>query len=353
MSYKPQLCQNCGAKLEVPRLWKHMVVCSSCYTELSRPAPAATERVERVSWWPAVGVSLAVVASVMAIYIVAASTGGRTTRPYPNVSASPTPQPPLPSEPEPTFFTAGPTSFPASAPAPSTNPASTGPATTSSSSGAIAGTSWLLRKEDENVPIRGLPVQLLRPTVRRQALLSSLSAEAATWKYLADAYDDRAEEVRQMQDEDDEGDSESVVDYEQSAEEAVKALDRIGVATRAAPPEADLAGAFKTLTELSVFNVPRFADVVADTLVTEVRTDAAGNYTFENVPPGVYYVHAAISDGRNFVEWCLPVRVDADVGPVQVDLTKRTATLIYGEKYGAPALTAKLEPPDSADGSAR
>jgi hypothetical protein len=296
---------------------------------------------------------MAVAAAVVAIYILAISSSGRGPNPYPKAGASLTPRPPLPSEPEPTFFTAAaPTSLPASS-SPSTGSATTGPATTSSSTGVIAGMSWILRKNDEKVPIRGLPVQLLRPAVRRPALLSCLSAEAATWKYLADAYDDRAEEVRQMQDEDDEQDSESVVDYQQSAEVAVKALDRIGVATRAVPPEADLAGALKTLTELSVFNVPRFADAVADTLITEVRTDAEGRYTFENLPPGNYYVHAAIADGPAFVEWCLPVRVDADGGPVQADLSKQTVSLIYGEKYGAPPLTAKLELPDTVDTTAK
>ena len=327
MPRKARLCDNCGANLQVAHTWRRLVVCGTCYAQLTAPRPEKAKPGPMRPLWPilaaaivlAVGVGLTIVVirvRAMRGAALASASGGR-------VAGEQSPQPrqiALPGAPSSGRAQSPPTSRPEAASS-ATEPASM-PATAT-----IRGVAHLVRKDGTFKVLPQVPLQLLAPTIRRKAVQSGLEAEARAWKDVADVYSGRVEEARQS----DQAavDSDGSADDQRIADEATAAQKRAQAAVDQVPAELDTADAFATLAELSVFNVPQFDDAIADGTLLDTRTDSEGNYEFRDIPPGDYYLHAARTDGSSFMEWCVPVHVEEGTQAVTIDLSDKNAAVVY------------------------
>ncbi|HZL38340.1 MAG TPA: carboxypeptidase-like regulatory domain-containing protein, partial [Tepidisphaeraceae bacterium] len=102
---------------------------------------------------------------------------------------------------------------------------------------------------------------------------------------------------------------------------------RLQAAIDALPQEMDAADALKMLADVALFHLPRSQSAFADATVAESRTDSTGKYELKNVAPGDYYLHATQARPSSFIEWCVPVRVEAIGHTVRLDLNRENAAV--------------------------
>ena len=337
MPHRLMLCENCGAKLQIARNWGRMVVCGSCYAALSAPKPPEEGR-QRPRVWPAVLIAVLFTTAVTIFEVRQSPKGERAVAPghFP-------PGPPLASAPDgqapPDFTELEPSGRRSMATTAASQSAATQPAT--SAAGAITGVVFLTRGRSARAPLRALRLQLLRPTIKREAVQTCLAIEAREWRALADDYTTQAQDARdemnRMQ-RDSEADPDAAADADvtdaqdraeesqEIADEATAAMRRVQSAIEAVPAEVDAATALRGLAQLALLNLPSFSDAVSDATISEVRTDSDGAYEFTGVPPGDYYLHAASGTGSSFIEWCVPVHVEGQT--VTVDLSRDNASVV-------------------------
>lgn len=323
MSTKARLCENCGGKLEVAYAWQRMVVCSTCYQQLSGPPPAAAPPPKSTSLWPvAIAIVMAGVAIGAAMVInhratvasiapaVRPVTEPRTAN---NPAASVTSGLPMDQEDHHRLR-----------PIASAEPAVSQPSSLPAAV-AISGVVRRTRKDRSSAPLPDLHVQLLRPTVQRKAFQSCLAAEGRAWKEVADAFGAPSADSSQTNPAGNAA-GENAPDPQEIVDGANAAITRVQAASDAAPKELDAADALRTLADVAIFNVPYFDDAVADATLQETVTNAGGKYELSNVAPGDYYLHAMRTGDSTFLEWCVPVHIENDAQTV-VDLNSDNATV--------------------------
>ena len=348
MPNKSGLCENCGGKLEVAYNWRKLMVCGPCFRELSVPPAAASESGKPEPLLPLAAVVLVIAVTVVGGIVLARRwhRPSAVSAPLPGAASQSSDAGQVPAglspeekaqfallmaHPRPTQRT----SVPASAP----------------SAGSLAGVVRFARAGRDPEPQPRLRVQLLRTTVRRQAVQSSLTAEGQGWRELADAYagdntDSGATPSGQnapavgagavgnspsadtAQGSTATSSDSTQTDDQQFTQQTAAGIARIQSAMQAVPSEADTAAALTMLADVAVFNVPNFDDCVADATFKETRTDDEGRYAFNEIPPGDYYLHAVRIGERAFTEWCVPVHVEDDGQAVHTDLTNANAAVL-------------------------
>jgi len=326
MSTKARLCENCGAKLEVGYTWQRVVVCSTCYGQLSAPPPAAVRPSRSRGFWPGV---ISIIAVAVAIAVpVAMTRSHRAASGSPNdrqvVQAVAVQNPTVPLAPEISaeqedhhrIRSRGGAALAVSQPA------------SSQATVTISGIARLSRKDGSSEALHGLRLQLLRPTVGRKAVQSCLAAEARVWKEVADAYSAPTAESSPTNAAGNAA-ADNSADAQEIAADANAGMLRAQAASEAVPKEMDAADALRMLIDLSLFDVPYFDDAAADAVAQETRSDADGKYELPNVAPGDYYLHAARTGNSSFVEWCVPVHVDGDGQTVDIDLINDNAAVFH------------------------
>lgn len=326
MSTKARLCENCGGKLEVGYTWQRVVVCSTCYGQLSAPRPAAVRSSRSRGLWPGV-IGIIVVATAIAAAVVMTRSHGAASSSHDNrqvVQAVAVQNPTVPLAPDMSadledhhrLHSLGSSELAVSQPA------------SSQATVSISGIVRLSRKDGSSDALRGLRLQLLKPTVGRKAVQTCLAAEARVWKEVADAYSAPTADSSSTNAAGNTA-ADSAADGQEIADDANAGMLRVQAASEAVPKEMDAADALRMLTDLSLFNVPYFDDAAADAVAQETRTDADGKYEFQNVAPGDYYLHAARTSNSSFVEWCAPVHVDGDGRTNEIDLTNDNAAVYH------------------------
>ena len=101
---------------------------------------------------------------------------------------------------------------------------------------------------------------------------------------------------------------------------------------RGVPQVMDLAPAYVLVRKTTFkFGHPDFGPGVHESLMTDVKADIDGKYRIGNIAVGTYYVHALIESETLFVEWIVPVQIEAE-RELKVDLDNDNAVCIidYG-----------------------
>jgi hypothetical protein len=194
--------------------------------------------------------------------------------------------------------------------------------------GSIGGWISLSRRGEFSTPQAGIRVQLLQPTVPRSVFVAALLSQEVSWRQLGNTATNMANAAAAAQDNGDGSEYSPPLAAQELAAEAAEGLIETRAAARRAPAELDTLTALRTLRDTAIYNEPDFSAVVANGTVLETRTGTTGQYLFESVRPGNYYVHAVIGNGITMVEWCVPVQVEGTGGSIQIDLSNGNATVI-------------------------
>lgn len=327
MPNRIQLCQNCGGKMEVPHRWRKLLVCGPCHEQLSSPGQTASQARSH-NYFPTIaGLALAIGAVGLGI-VLSQGKGSRQAIAY---------APAATSQRQPIRIL-GPDSDGADIPifrlnqpsdaidAPANASASTEDTNTT---GTIGGWISLSRRGEFSSPQAGIRVQLLQPTVPRSVFVAALLSQEVSWRQLGNTATNMANAAAAAQDNADDGSEYSPpLAAQELAAEATEGLIETRAAARRAPAELDTLTALRTLRDTAIYNEPDFSAVVANGTVLETRTGTGGQYLFESVRPGNYYVHAVIGNGIAMVEWCVPVQVEGTGDSIQIDLSNGNATVI-------------------------
>lgn len=327
MPTRLQLCENCGGKMQVPHKWRKLLVCGPCHEQLSSPGRTASQSKSH-NYFPTIaGLTLAIGAVGLGI-VLSQGKGPRPSAAYAPAGTSPR-QPIKILEPSsentelPVVQLNSPVDSASQTPVTSTSTED------SANPGSIGGWISLSRRGSFSLPQAGVRVQLLQPTVPKSVFVASLLSQEVYWRQLGNTATNMANAAAAAQDNSDDGSEYSPpLAAQELAAEAAEGLIEIRAAARNAPAELDTLTALRTLRSTAIYNEPDFSAVVANGTVLETRTGATGQYLFENVQPGNYYVHAVIGNGIAMVEWCVPVHVEGTGDNIQIDLTNGNATVI-------------------------
>jgi hypothetical protein len=335
-----QLCENCGAKLEVPHRWQKIMVCGPCLEKLSSPEQFSATSHKKQKAWPS-AIAGALMLGLIVTAIIASGRGTHAPRLAGGHSLA-TEQPGNPVDMLITLPSVTPQFNPLVADEEMSEQPETEPSLAPTTTGTIAGVAWLTRNGGAVEPQRGLRIQLIHPTVSRLAMQAALAAEARDWQDWIDLYTALAAEARQTDANADAADpntpnapnanaaTDAGQEFQTVADQATTALNRVTAAMRVVPQQLDSLTALRTLTELAHFNLPDFSDALLETTIVEVRTDATGAFQLGDIPTGDYYLHAAVGGRQSFVEWCVPVRVEANEEPLRIELSNANALVLQG-----------------------
>ena len=313
--------------MEVPHKWHKVVVCGPCHAQLSSPG-SAVARSRSHNYLPTiVGLTLAVGAVGLGIVLSQGKGSHQAVAYVP--AASPERQPihildsgsDLPDVPVLQLNQASDSIVP-----PSDSSAST---EDTAATGSVGGWISLSRRGGFSAPQTGIRVQLLQPAVPKSVFVASLLSQEVSWRQLGNTAANMANAAAAAQDNADDGSEYSPpLAAQELAAEATEGLIETRAAVRNAPAELDTLTALRTLRDTAAYNAPDFSAVVANGTVAETRTGTTGQYLFEGVRPGNYYVHAVIGNGITMVEWCVPVQVQGTGDNIQIDLSNGNATVI-------------------------
>lgn len=327
MPTRIQLCENCGGRMEVPHKWQKLLVCGPCHAQLAAPNSAAS-RQRSHNYLPTIaGLTLALGALGLGI-VLSQGKGSRQAIAY---------APAATSEREPIHILDSDAELPdvpilqLNQPSDSIVPPSDSSASADDAAitGSVGGWISLSRRGDFSAPQAGIRVQLLQPTVPRSVFVASLLSQEVSWRQLGNVATNMANAAAAAQDNSgDDSEYSPPLAAQELAAEAAEGLIEIRAAARNAPSELDTLTALRTLRDTATYNAPDFSAVVANGTVLETRTGTTGQYLFESVRPGYYYVHAVIGNGITMVEWCAPVHVEGTGDNIQIDLSNGNATVI-------------------------